>query len=692
MLALWTLAITVLLARYGVDNHYVFDDEADAILLGRAIVDDPSLILTGTVARGPERMTSLFAAVATSVTDGPTRQVELLHLASAICQGLVTAPVWLAARELGLGRWAALVPAAIASAGSVAFYGVFTLNAAPGLLAATLLLWAMVRALGRPGLGSDLLVAGTLALTILSRIGWAPLVAALVPAVLAAVWRSRPPDEGLRTWLRRLPRRLLQRHPLLTPLASLLAVVALAAGPSALLGHYGSVRLQPDFDPSLLWTNTRTLAAHLAIAVAVVPLVLALPMIARGLVRPADAVEGGFAWLVLALVVVFSYAYYASMNEDRYFAVLCPPVVLAGAFAVFRRPPPPWSVLASGALVTALAATSYQWSPDGVIGYFVAPTSRFFDDVVVGKLTQRLPGSASLLAAAVVLVAVLAAFAVVALARRPRALGRTGIAAAGLLLAGILAFQLAAMDHPARKFTQRAGMGTFTPAMLELVDRGGGGKPVRALAVDGVVDPDLEAQQRLLQTYNVSLDSAAYTVWTGPSTPRTMGAAAIDWRTGRVTVADPPPALLLQLAGGAHVGFAGTTLPSREPFPWAQLVRLRLPLRASWVLRGTQVDRYPKGGTAVRVRVFPDGGSRRCLTALVLAHPYADGRVRYLLAGGERRVRGTVAPGLPREIAVRVSGGRPTTVTLAGRSRRLPDGTSRGPTLANVSVGRCARR
>ncbi|HMJ04249.1 MAG TPA: hypothetical protein VK506_15010 [Conexibacter sp.] len=688
-LALWTIAVTVVLARIGVENRYVFRDEANAILLGRDIVRDLSFAVDGTVARGPERMTSLLAALAAWLTDSPTRQVELLHLWTALAQGLVTIPVWLAARELGLGRWQSLAPAAVASSGSFAFYGILTLNTAVGLLTASLLLWAMVRALRRPGLASDALVLGTLALTVLARIGWAPLVVALAPAALATTWFSRPPQERASAWLRQLPGRLLRRHPLLAPAAIAVVLVALVAGPSSLLGgeQYGGIRLTPDFLPSLVWDNTRTLLAHLAIGVAIVPLVLALPLLARALVRPADALEGGYAWLVLGLLVAFSYAYYASMNEDRYFAVLAPPLVLAGALAVFRRPPPTWSVLVSGVLVVLLLGTSASTLTDPIYGYFVAPTWRFLDDAVLRRLALALPDDRDLLAALVALVAALAALLVAWIVRRPRPLERAAIAAAGIVLAGVLAFQLVAMDHPARKLTERVGMRGLSADALEFVDRAGDGGVVRPLAVDSVMDPDLSAQLQILQAYN--------STFTGPyfvgrrANPAIPIDALIDWRSGAVAVSKPPPDVLLQIAGAAPVGFAGTVLPPSPHFPWAQMIRLDQPLRATWVMRGMQADRYPLGGTPVELRVFANDAPDRCVTGQVFAHPTQQRPARYRLAGGGRVVRDLVRPTEPATFVRPLDPRRPVTFTLSGEAGRGADGISRSPTLYDVRIVRC---
>jgi len=694
VLALWTVAVTALLARIGVENRYVFRDEANAILLGRDIARDLSFAIHGSVARGPERMTSLLAALSATLSHSPTRQVELLHLWTAIAQGLVAIPAWLAARELGLGRWQALVPATIASSGSFAFYGILTLNASVGLLTATLLLWGMIRALRRPGLASDALVAVALALLVLSRIGWAPLVVALVPAVLAAVWFGRPEGERLGGWLRRLPVRLLRRHPLLAPAALLIVAVALAAGPSQLLGgeQYGGVRLSPHFVPSILWDNTRLLLAHLAIGLALVPFVLALPFVARALARPAEPLEGAYAWLVLALLVAFSYAYYASMNEDRYFAVMAPPLALAAALAVFRRPPPLWSVLASGAFATALVATSAQTPSDLVYGYFTAPTWRFLDEAVLRRLAQVLPGDRELLAAVVALAAAAVALVVAWLARRPRPLDRRALGAAAVALAGVLAFQLAAMDHPARKLTDRVGLRGVPATTLEFVDRAAGGALVRPLAVDGGVDPDLAAQLQFLQAYNPSISGPYFVARSAD--PAIPADARVDWRSGAVAVSTPPPPYVLQIAGAAPVGFAGTALPLDPAFPWAQLVRLATPLRARWVTRGAQADRYPAGGAPLQLRVFPDAARDRCVVGQVFAHPSAPRPIRYRLArsDGGAPAQGLVRADKPVAFSRPLPPRRAVTFTLTGTAEQGADGVSRGPTLFAVAVVRCRKR
>lgn len=694
ILAAWSLLVTVLLARYGLDNHYVFRDEANEILLGRAIADDVSRAITEDVARGPERLTALFAAAAVLVSDSPARQVDLLHLSSALSQGLVTVPVWLAGRVLGLSRWQALAPATIASAGSFAFYGVLTLPTSVAVLSASLMLWAMLRALRRPGASADLLVVATLALTVLARIGWAPLVVALVPATLAACWFDRPRGERIGAWLRRLPGRLLRRHPLLTPLAAVVLLVALAAGPSLLLGGeaYGGVRLKAHIVGSVVWDNTLVLGAHLAIGTALVPFVLALPVIARGLVRPTDPLEGGFAWMLLGFLLIFSWAYYASMNEDRYFAVLAPPLILAGALAVFRRPPPLWSVALSGVLVTALVVDRYAWPATDVFVHFVAPTSQFFVDLPIGKLQLLLPDDHAFLAGVTAGVAAVAALVAVVLARHG-VHGRAAAVVAGVLIVGMLAYQLAATRHSAKHFTAGVGMPALTTEQLEFVDRAAGDGHVRPLAVNAVVDPDLRAQLQFVQSYNDSVGVAPFDVRVGAPLALPGASARLDWRSGRVRVRvkQQPPELLLQMTGAAPLVLAGERLSPSPVFPWAQLVRLEQPLRARWAIRGAQPDRFPLAGDPIEVRVFENDASY-CLSGEIVAHPFQDDPVRYRLTDGTTVQRGVVRPLEPRQFKLRLERPGPLTVRLTGEPGLGTDGVERGPTLSTLDVGPCRTR
>ena len=690
-LGLVVVGITALLARLAVDNHNVFADEAVAIAFGRDIAGDVSLALSGSIGRGPERLTSLFVAAIAATTDSAAQELRVLHVVLALCQGLVAVPAWLAARELGLGRWAAVVPAAIAGSGSLASYGIFTLNQSVGLLCVTVLLWAMVRALARPGPISDVVVLVALGATMLARFGWAPLVVAIGPAILATIWFERPSGERIGGWLRALPARLAHRHPVLLLLFLLAVVAAIVLGPRELLGgQYGGVRLDPDIQLDRMWDNARFVFSHLAIGLALVPFILALPVLVRDLVRPADATSGGYAWLVLAIVVVFSYAYYSSLNEDRYFAVLVPPFAIAGALAVFRRPPPVWAVLVSGVVTARLVVTSYAWPGQGAFDFFLAPTSLYFERIVVGDLAGRLPFSTAHFATLAMLVAAAAALAVVVVARRPEAWRPFGLVAATAVLVGVLAFQVSAAEYPARKFVEAAGLRDVADEDLEFIDRAAAGGSVEPLAVDDALRPEVSGQLVLLRAYNQTLGRGMAVLRRPPSGPLVHATVAgVSWRTGETDVTGATPDFALEAPGFEAVRFAGEALPPSKLFPFLALRRLRRPLEALWIVRGDSLEGFPEAGRPLRLRVFPRTGGAACVTGAVAVHAQADRPSRYRVTGAGRPLRGKAAYGAPGALDTRLPGGRPTTLVLRGSPVRLPDGRRLGPTFANLEVAAC---
>jgi hypothetical protein len=688
------VAITVVVGRLAVRNHHVFIDEALAIFFGRDIAHDPSLAYSHDLDRGPERLTSLVTALIATTTESAHRQLSLLHAFMALCQGLVAVPTWLAGRQLGLGRWAAVVAAAIAASGSFAVYGIFTLNQSIGLLCATAMLWAMVRTLRRPGVASDLAVLATLSATVLARIGWAPLVVALVPGTLAAAWFDRSVGEQLGGWVRALPVRLVRRHPVLLPVFTLGLLAAIAVGPAALLGgeQYGGVRLEPNLQLATLWDNERTLFSHLAIGLALVPFILAVPVLVRDLARPADPTSGGFAWLVLGLLAIFSYAYYGSMNEDRYLAVLVPPFALAGALAAFRRPPPVWAVLVSGVLSARLVVTSYAWPESGPFDFFVAPTSMFFQRVVVGELTALLPPSTPHVPTLALLAALGAALVVAVVARMPGRRRRLAAVAGAIVLTGVLVFQVLAMDYPARRFVDTLGMPDVPADALSFVDRAADGGRVEPLAVDDAVHPDLNVQLWFLRVYNRTL-GAGMAVMRGPpppgAPPPRVPTVHLDWHTGDAAINGAVPHMLLQKPGFNAVGFSGTTLPAPPYFPFAQLQRLRRPLEALWIVRGDDVEGYPKRGHALRLRIFPPTDRGACVEGSVAVHPLADRGSRYRITGAVPTLRGTGEPGQPEPFVARVRGGDPTTLVLRSAPVRLPDGSWLGATFVDLQATAC---
>lgn len=693
VLAGLAVLIAYLLARHAVDNHSISIDEANAMAFGRSIANDWSLMWTesSAVARGPERLTSVIFALVVKATDGPAHQVAVFHALSAVFQGLVVVPAYAAGRELGLTRWQAVAAAAVAATGAMAIYGVVVLDVSFGLLPATAMLWAMIRALRRPGIASDLLVLATTVLTALTRIGWAPLVAALLPAVVAMLWFAKPSTMLTRRWLAQLPMALLRRHKLLAGVVAVGALWALTHDANYLLGGdlYGGVRLHPTITRDGLWLNTKLLTAHLALGVAIVVFVIALAVLVRDLVRPKEPLLGGFAWLCAAMFVLFSFAYYASMNEDRYFVVLVPPLVLLGAVGVFRRPPRVWAVVLSGLVTARLVVTSAGWPTQNPFDFFLAPTSLFHARIVVGKLADRLPFGSSHAATLVALAAVAGAVVLVVVAARTRR-RRALLAAAGVVFAGVLAYQFAAMDYAARKFVALAGSPDLQDRDLSFIETAAQGGSAAPMATDGVVPPDLQAQLLFLRTYNPQLGSEYFVLRSPDQTaPPNRPTARVDLETGSIRTIGDAPSLLLSLAGIQGVGFFGEFLPVPAPYAYARLERLRIPLRTAWVMQGDVISGYPRGGNLLTLRVFPDpqAPGPTCLSANVITNPAAGAPSRYRIRGADRPLRGVVAPGAPVPVQLRFD--RPRALVLTGTPVTLPDGTAIGPSFSDVTVAAC---
>jgi hypothetical protein len=392
------------------------------------------------------------------------------------------------------------------------------------------------------------------------------------------------------------------------------------------------------------------------------------------------------------MVALFSYAYYSSLNEDRYIAVLVPPFAIAGVLAVCRRPPPVWAVLVSGLITARLVATSYAWPGQGPFDFFLAPSSLYFERIVVGDLAGRLPFSSSHFPTLALLAAAAAALLVVVVARRPGARGTVGLAAAGVVVAGVLAFQVSAAEYPARKFTEAAGLPNVADSDLSFVDRAAGGGHVEPLAVDDALPPELSGQLVLLRAYNETL-GRGMTVLRRPLPPDLAlvhaSRARVDWRTGDTELTGPAPDLVLEATGFEAVRFQGEELPPPQLFTALRLRRVRQPLRALWVIRGDSSEGFPEEGRPLRLRVFPPAGGPTCVAGAVAVHALADRPSRYRISGAGRPVRGKAAYGTPGAFRVRVPGGHPTTLTLRGGAARLPDGRELGPTFTGLRVAAC---
>ncbi len=678
VLGLIVVGVAALLAYRGAGSHYLFADELVSINMGRAIAAGQTSALTIETGRGVERVIAAMAALASGVTGTPTSQIRLLHISMAFIQGLIALPVYATARQLGIGRWQSLAPALVACTGAFAVYGIFVLNTSIGVLCFSLLLWAAARSFRKPGVGSDLLVVAAIAATAVTRIGYAPLAGALVPAFVAVIWFSRPCGERFRTFLTAFPGRLARNHPILTPLAVLLLVLAAALGPASLVGgnNYGGSLLGQVLSVHELTVNSEYMLTRLAIGVAIVPFMLAVPLILRNLFRPPEPSAGGFSWLVIGVLVVFSYVYYLRMNEDRYIAVLVPVVALAAALAVFRKPAlPAWAVMLSALAVARLVVTNFRWPVSEPFDFFIAPTLKFFQRAVVERLSIYLPIDTGWLPTVILIVAATAAVAVAIVVRSDRLRSPGGRALCGAVFAAVAVFQIAAMDYPARKFVDALGMASVSDQRISFIDQAAKGLVARPLAAGGSVDPDLSAQLPQLLTFNTSLGRPWPVVVASPAQKAAAGAplaeAVIDASSGVVTATSDPPGVILFKTGFAPIGFSGRYFPPPAEFPYARLERLDRPLRTSWLVLGADQQGYSFAGKAILLRVFATGRGGACVRGILLVDPRIGPALKYQLSGPGLRRAGSLAAGAPLSFELPRSNKAVRTYRLTSQSARV---------------------
>jgi hypothetical protein len=255
-----------------------------------------------------------------------------------------------------------------------------------------------------------------------------------------------------------------------------------------------------------------------------------------------------------------------------------------------------------------------------------------------------------------------------------------------------MAFQVMAAEYPARKFVQAVGLPDVPAEDLSFIDHAAGGGSAEPLAVDDAVDPDVSGQLTFMRVYNRALGAGMAVMRkpqpAGAPSPR-VPTVRVSWRTGELDVAGAVPDVVLEKPGFEAVRFAGVALPPPKLLPHLRLRRLSRPLEVVWVAGGDAAEGFPERGRSLRLRVFPPTSRATCVKGSVVVHALADRASRYRLTGAPRPLRGEAAYGAPGQFAVRLPGGRPTTLVLRGSAVRLPDGRWLGPTLAYVEVAAC---
>jgi hypothetical protein len=460
-----------------------FSDEYMYAELGRSFADNGLPLVRGELAPFPALVYPLLTAPAWLLGDveASWRAVQAF---GAVAMSLACLPVFVLARRLGLGRGLALGVAALAVA-------------VPDMLYAG---WILAETVAYP-LALSAVVAGVLALANPTRRGQLAFLALAAAATgtrtqFAVLFFVFPVAAALLGLLERRFRRVAGEQLLPLVVIGAAAVLALAAGPSRVLGMYRDV-LGADIEPGLLLDRIGSNALVLAYASAWILIPGAVLGFALALARPRSRVERAFAAVALPFVgaLVLEASLFASPEhvQERYAFYALP--LLALAFGLYAARGWPLKLVHAG-LAAALLSVTALFPLSGYTPGDGKTHSAFL--LATGRLEELVGDSAgaALLAAAVGGVCLLIAIAASA---RPR-LGTPTALAIALTLSTLAAAAATSFDLRNSEAIRTA----MLPSNRSWVDAAAGG-PVTLLRTPGGVRT--ESLEQLF--WNPSVDRVA---------------------------------------------------------------------------------------------------------------------------------------------------------------------------------------
>jgi hypothetical protein len=663
--------------RYGLAAHYFQPDELETIQVGRGFDATFFHILFEPApwSRGPERLVGLVFALPNALFSSTPTVYRVAHVLFTLIYLSACLPVYLLARNLRLQRGQAVFPAAAAILTPWMLFGGTMLNVTLGYATAMWLAFATWRATVQPGWRGDALVLLCLVVATLARLDQALFLAAVALAVLVQVWRDAPAREGLWSRLRSCPLRLLRAHPLLCAAGGIAVGALLALGAASIVGHQYSQTLgvAVTFRGSL--DVLARSAAELAMGTGYLPLIIALPWLAREAIRPRARETGAFAVIALGFFAVFvgTVIYSAAGSDERYVAVLAGLPPLAAALAIFRREVRPLGVAIAGVLIARAIVTQGLYSSARPYDYFVAPARLFFTSVMQGQASTHLPFNDRHIATTLLLAIAMIAVALVLLSRRPRWLAGWGaVAGATLALALPVALGATAGIYVGNKFEASATFPSLSFNQLSFVD-GATRRKGEAAFWDYTTPggPSLAFEE--LETYFFNESMGETVRLAGMPTGATVGPNIIvapELRTGRLSSSLPLPPYIVAPVRFTTVAFQATQVagpsPALSPAPLV-VERFDGAPRLAYAVLGTEDEGWIVApGHSAAIRLYPSSRPSCFQTALEappsLAHPIA-----YAITGPGVRRTGTLGAGATTRLLLAQPSTSPTEVRIALR-------------------------
>jgi hypothetical protein len=652
VLALFGLAvaITAWLQHWAVQTHIWSNDEDLYRHVARAIARDfPFGVfdVEEVYGRGIQRVHLLALAAPMAFTQAPLA-FELAHL--LFVAGYVSAivPAWLLARGVGLGRWAALVPAVLAVLVPWSVLTTSFLTESLGYGAFAWALFAIWRSAVRPSLAADAFALALLALAVLTRTGFLLLAPILPLAALLQAWRFGTSVGSARERLRAAPRAAFRRQPLAmgAGAAGVLALAGYWAGlfPAVrgqLIGTYSS-GLPPLDEVVLKW---RTFASQLVVGTGFVA-AAAFPWVVVQVSRPRSPEAHALAVTAILATFAVLFALVNGPGDERYVMHAAFPLVVVGTTALLRADVSPAALALGGISVAALFLAAIWTLTDPTdFGYFAHPAETAMVRVVLARVSETA-------------FAILLAGGVLAAAAAVRAAGVRPVLP--LLVIPVAVWQLAMTEYTVRKYVTTAGSAS-APGIGDraFVDQNvPDGEEVGIWAVPAGEQGRYSHMWREVQYWNTAMRSVvvlhAPVSSVGSSDfPYPYGtnalAPSLDFATGRVRWSGQPPLPRYLAVARQPVGIALRWRKVAEaPQVPVDLVRVAHPVRAQWAVRGvTQDMAVPANGKAV-VRVYREAaaGARCAYVDLVVPAAIDPARakpVRYVASiDGQRLHRLTL--------------------------------------------------
>lgn len=695
VLALLVAAATALWGYYSlqVRDWLVMTDELQFVRLAVSIGEELSLAPTirGESSSSFSQLYPLLTAPFFGSLDLPSA-AKVVHLLNVLLMASTAVPAYLLTRQVVDSRPAAYLVAALSTLVPwLALASMFR----PDVVAYPVFVWAclaMQRTLVAPSVRADALALGAIVVAFLARTQFIGLAVAVPLAVavheLGFALVRGVPRGGLR--LRTAAKTALRKHVLLWAVVALALLVLAIKGPAAILGSYGGSVTNGSLLPDGLGENMARHLAIIAVATGVLPFVLALGWLAGSLARPEDRRAHAFAAMALTAGVVvavqsssFVIRFAGPANFDRYFFYIAPLLLVAMVACVLegrRR----WVLVGAGAVAFFLLAGSEEFSPRPNSGAFHASPAGGFNSVVdyyaglvgvSGQTAIRWAGLALALAAAL------------ALRVRPP---RQVLAAVGIVL---VVFSVAQTGSVWR--TMLGAQIGGPPAIT--------GDAQRDDWIDAAVPPGAQVailpslmnfantrtedgwfSSRLwwdAELWNKRVSDAYVSNGESGGAPFSQRVVSIDSETGAIAVRGGTASYWAMASTRPDFRPEGTVV-ARSQFG-VDLLKVRRPLRARWMLSGTRPGGWLTG-PAGRLRLFSGTNEGRRAVALLLDGEQAQTGWRYELRAGRRTLEGAVSrASRPRRVRICLAPGTDR-VTLRVRST---EGRTPRVRVGRVEVG-----